>query len=62
MQNGRIPSGSIGKCVRMQKTGKKERHAMLSAGPGVVSRTESINVSANIVYVIQGELFTQDST
>lgn len=33
---------------------------MLSAGPGVVSRTESINVSANIVYVIQRELYTQD--
>ena len=57
MQNGRFPTGRRGKYKQRQK--KSDTLCPLP-GPGVVNRAEGINVSANIVYVIQGELYTQE--
>ena len=57
MQNGRFPTGRRGKYKQRQK--KSDTPCPLP-DPGVVNRAEGINVSANIVYVIQGELYTQE--
>ena len=57
MQNGRFPTGRRGKYKQRQK---KSDTLCPQPGPGVVSRAEGINVSANIVYVMVGELYTGD--
>ena len=59
MQNGRFSPGNTEEGKNVQK---KSDTLSSRLGPGVVSPGERINVSANIVYVIRGELFTQDST